>query len=440
MDPVLLSRIQFAIAAGFHFLYPPISIGLSLIIVIVESRYYRKRDEQIKRLSTFLIKLLGLIFTMGVATGIVLEFSFGTNWSNYSRTVGDIFGGPLAAEGILAFFLESAFLGVLLFARERVSAGFYLASAVLVSFGSHLSGLWIIIANSWMQTPAGYELVNGQAVLTNFSKAVFNPSALNRYAHVMIACWITGTLFTAGISAWYLLRNRSREMFSFLLKLSLGMFIAVSLLQFISGHSHAVQVAHLQPEKMAAFEALWKTTDNAPMSLFGIPVENESRTYVEIRVPKLLSFMVFFNPDAAVRGRDAFPADEQPPVLITYAAYHIMIGLGSLFALIALTALVLIKLKALGTTRWFLHTLVFVAPLPLLANEAGWIAAEVGRQPWAVYRVLRTQHAASVSVSAGEIMFTMIIFTIIYTIILLAFLSVLRTMIRRGPEITEGIK
>ena len=440
MDPVLLSRIQFAIAAGFHFLFPPITIGLSLIIVIVESWFYRSGEDRFRRLSTFLIKIFGLLFTMGVATGIVLEFSFGTNWSNYSRTVGDIFGGPLAAEGILAFFLESVFLGVLLFGRDRVSPGFYLASAALVSFGSHLSGLWIIMANSWMQTPAGYEMINGQAVLTSFSKAIFNPSSLNRYVHVIIASWITGSLFTAGLSAWYLIRNRSRELFSPLVRLSMGIFIVMAFLQFASGHMHAIQVANLQPEKMAAFEALWKTTPGAAMSLVGIPVENSEKTYMEIKIPKLLSLRAFFNPDAVVKGRDAFAKDEQPPVLVPYLFYHIMIGLGSLFALTALAAVVLLVRKKLHTARRFLQFLCVIAPLPLLANEAGWIAAEVGRQPWAVYRVLRTSQAASVSVSAAEVMFTMIMFTVIYTFIFLACLSILRRIVRRGPEISEGIK
>lgn len=434
MDPVLLSRIQFAIAAGFHFLYPPLTIGLSMVIVIIEAMYFRTDDINYRRLSSFLVRIFGLLFTMGVATGIVLEFSFGTNWASYSRVVGNIFGAPLAAEGVLAFFLESVFLGVLLFGRERVSRGFYLLSAFLVSFGSHLSGLWIIIANSWMQTPSGHEMVNGQAVMTSFYNVVFNPSTVNRYLHVIIASWITGLLFTSALAAWYLLRKREEALFRPLLRLSLGLFILMSFLQFASGHMHAVQVANLQPEKMAAFEALWKTQAGAPMSLFGIPVESAQETYMEIRVPKLLSLMAFFNPDAVVKGRDAFPVDEQPPVLVPYAFYHVMIGLGSLFALIALVSAYLFMTKRPENSTWFMKVLLAAGPLPLLANEAGWIAAEVGRQPWAVYRVLRTSHAASVSVSAGEVMFTMIMFTVIYTVILAACLAVLRGMILKGPE------
>src|SRR3990172_3878846 len=226
MDPVMLSRIQFGLAAGFHFIFPPLTFGLTLIILIFETRYLIGDNDLYKKISTFLIKILGLIFAMGVATGIVLEFSFGTNWSNYSRMVGDIFGAPLAAEGIFAFFMESVFLGILIFGRNRVSKHVYLLSTFLVFFASHLSGLWIIIANSWMQTPAGYAIEGGRAVLKDFYAASLNPSTVVRFIHTVIGGWITGSLFTAGIGAWYILKNRDREAAGTLLKTGLWIFIA----------------------------------------------------------------------------------------------------------------------------------------------------------------------------------------------------------------------
>jgi len=335
MDVVLLSRIQFAVAAGFHFIFPPLTLGITLVIFVLETLYIRGGQALHKNISSFLIKLLGLIFVIGTATGIVLEFSFGTNWAPYSRLVGDIFGAPLAAEGIIAFFLESVFIGVLIFGRDRVSKRVYWLSALLVFIGSHLSGLWIIIANSWMQTPAGYVMEGGRAVLTDFMAAAFNDSTLIRFFHVVLAGWITGSLFLAGVSAWYLLKNRHQDFSRVLLKMSLVFFIATALVQFISGHSSSVQVAKTQPEKMAAFEALWDTMEGAPLALFGIPDERRQRTYLEISVPRLLSLLIHMDPNAKVTGLNDFPTDERPPVFLPYVSYHIMIGLGSLFALIA---------------------------------------------------------------------------------------------------------
>nr|HPJ39969.1 cytochrome ubiquinol oxidase subunit I [Spirochaetota bacterium] len=294
MDAVLLSRIQFGVTAGFHFIFPPLTFGLTLIILIIETLSVKSGEEIYQKISSFLIKILGLVFVMGVATGIVLEFSFGTNWSTYSRMVGDIFGAPLAAEGIFAFFLESVFLGVLIFGRKKVSKRVFWLSAFLVFFASHLSGLWIIVANSWMQTPAGFEkvIVDGtlqKIKLTDFTAALLNGSTVVRYIHVVFAGWITGSLFAAAIAAWYLIKKRHEDTARHILKVALIVFICSSLLQLGSGHAHSVQVAKTQPEKMAAFEALWNTTTGAPLAIFGIPVESEQKTYLEISIPKMLS-------------------------------------------------------------------------------------------------------------------------------------------------------
>ncbi|MCX7679321.1 MAG: cytochrome ubiquinol oxidase subunit I [Spirochaetes bacterium] len=437
MDPVLLSRIQFGFTAGFHFLFPPLTFGLGLLILIFETLWLKRNNELYKRISSFLIKILALIFVMGVASGITLEFSFGTNWSNYSRLVGDIFGAPLAAEAMIAFFLESVFIGILFFGREKVSPKIYWLSALLVFLGSHISGFWIIVANSWMHTPAGFEkvIVNGKIsrlVLTDFSAAVFNPSTIYRFIHVVIAGWISGTLFAGAIAAWYLIKQKYAEEAKSLLKVSLGIFIACAFAQFLSGHVHAVQVSHTNPERMAAFEALWETKEGAPMSLIGIPIESERKTYFEIAIPKLLSFLIHFDPNGKVRGLSEFPEDEWPPVLFTYLSYHVMIGLGALFAAIAGIGIILFLTGKLYTARWYLWGLLIAGPLPLVANEFGWIAAEVGRQPWAIYRVLRTAEAASVVVPSWQILASLIAFFAVYAFLFAIFIYLLKSFIQKG--------
>lgn len=442
MDVLFLSRLQFGLNAGFHFIFPPLTFGLALIILIYETLFIKTADELYKTISSFLVKILGLVFAVGVATGIVLEFSFGTNWANYSRMVGDIFGAPLAAEGIFAFFLESAFIGVLLFGREKVSKKFYWLSAFLVFFASHLSGFWIIIANSWMQTPAGYEIQNGRAILTDFSAAVFNPSTMVRYIHTVIGAWITGSLFVAAVAGWYLLKQREQKYAASMIKVSLTIFIAVALLQFVSGHAHSVQVAKTQPEKMAAFEALWQSQEGAPLSLFGIPDPEKKVTHFEIAVPKLLSLMIYFDANAKVQGLNEFPADEIPPIIITFFSYHVMIWLGSFFALLAFLSLMYLWKKPADNrfSRWFYYLLLISIPLPFIANTVGWMAAEIGRQPWAVYKVLKTADSLSPAVSAGQVLFSIIMFTLIYILLFAMFMKILTKLISKGPDAVSSAK
>lgn len=433
MDAVFLSRIQFALAAGFHFIFPPLTLGMGLMIFINETIFLKTGNEMNKNISKFLVKILALVFSIGVATGIVLEFSFGTNWSNYSRIVGDIFGAPLAAEAVIAFFLESVFIGVLIFGRDRVSERVYWLSAFLVFFGSHLSGLWIIIANSWMQTPAGYAIEGGRAVLTNFIDAAVNYSTIQRFLHTIVGGWISGSLFMAGIAAYYLIKKRDTDYAKPILKMSLLIFITTSFLQFGTGHMHAVQVGKTQPVKMAAIEGLWDTKDGAPLSVWGFPVQSDKKTYFEIGIPKLLSLMLFGDPGARVQGLNDFPEDVHPPVFIVFQTYHVMIGLGSLFALISSIGAFLIFRKKLYETTWYLKVLLFTIPLPLISNEMGWMAAEIGRQPWAVYNILRTSDAASVVVPAGQILFTIIMFSILYFILFYFFIKYLLLVIKKGP-------
>lgn len=431
----MLARIQFGFTVGFHFLFPPTTFGLTLIIVVLESFYIRNKNEIYKKLSSFLVKILGLVFVLGTASGIVMEFSFGNNWAEYSRLVGDIFGAPLAAEGVFAFFLESIFLGVLLFGRKKISERAYWWSSFLVFFGAHLSGLWIIIANSWMQTPAGFKMVGGKAVLTDFWAAAFNPSTVERYIHTVVAGWITGALFVAGIAAWFLLKKRHIQHAQPLLKTALIIFIGMALLQFVTGHFHSVQVAKTQPEKMAAYEALWETQKGAPLVNFGIPNEKEEKNYYIFQFPKMLSFLVYGDVNAVMKGLKDFPKEERPPVLVSFTAYHIMVFIGVWFALLAFLGLYLLLRKKIYKQNWYFYILLFSIPLPYIANELGWIAAEMGRQPWAVFHVLKTADAVSKVVPAGHILFSLIIFVLIYILLIYVFIKVLKKIIAKGPEL-----
>jgi cytochrome d ubiquinol oxidase subunit I len=433
MDAVFLARLQFGLTAGFHFLFPPTTLGLSFIVLILETLYLRTKNEATKDLSAYLVKVLGVVFVMGVATGITLEFAFGNNWAAYSRTVGDVFGAPLAAEAVFSFFLESVFLGILVFGRRKVRPKTYRLAALLVFVGAHLSGLWIIIANSWMQTPAGFRMEGGRALLDDFFRAAFNPSTVVRYAHTVLGGWLTGSLVAMAIAAWLLLKGRAADKAVRLMKPALALFAVSALLQLGTGHAHSIQVTRTQPEKMAAYEALWQTQEGAPFTVFGIPDEKNERTLLAVRVPKMLSFLVHFDPNGRVLGLNDFPEDERPPVLLPFAGYHLMILFGLAFIGLGAWGMILLARKKLVTARGFLRLLVLAVPLPYLANELGWIAAEVGRQPWAVYRVLRTSDAVSAVVPAGNILFSLVLFTAIYALIGAAGLTVILRTVRTGP-------
>lgn len=434
MDSLILSRIQFGLTAGFHFLFPPTTFGLTLLILIFEILFIKKKKSIYMEISNYLIRILALVFVLGVSSGIVLEFAFGNNWSNYSRIVGDIFGAPLAAEGIFAFFLESVFLSILVFGRNKVSKKFFLLSAFLVFFGAHLSGLWIIIANSWMQTPMGFKIEDGRAILTSFFEAAINKSTLIRYIHTVIAGWITGTLLIAGISSYYLIKNRFIENASLMLKISMIIFSLTAIFQIFTGHAHSVQVAFTQPEKIASYEALWETKGEAPLTLFTIPDEKNERNYFYIGIPKLLSFLIGGDSKHEVKGLKEFKKEERPPILLPFYSYHIMIFLGAYFILISAVGIFLLLNGKIFLSKCFQRILLFSIPLPYLANEFGWIGAEVGRQPWAVYRVLRTSDAISPSVSKEEVLFSLILFMIIYIFLFIIFLNVLKKIVKKGFE------
>jgi cytochrome bd ubiquinol oxidase subunit I len=436
MDALLLSRIQFAFTVGYHFIFVPISIGVGLMMVLAERRYYKSGIPADRAASAFWVKLFTATFAIGVATGLTMEFAFGTNWANYSRFVGNIFGAPLAAEGLLAFFLESTFLGVLLFGRKKVSKGVYYLSAWLVFGGALLSALWILIANSWMQTPQGYKIEDGRAVLTSFWAAALNPSTAPRFFHTVAAALITGCIMVCGICAWYLLKKRHVHFARQALVSAAAIGLVISLAMPLLGHWGALVVAEHQPVKMAAFENVTETKDGAPLWLFGWLSKNDDGTYdtTGINIPRGLSLILHLNPDAKVTGLDSVPAADRPPAQIVFQSYHLMIALSGVFVVVLALTLLWHWLKRLEDARWLLWLLVICIPLPIIASNLGWTAAEVGRQPWVVQGLMRTSDGVSPVVSAGEVWTTLGLFGLIYLVLFIAWLRIFVGIIRKGPE------
>lgn len=436
MEAVFLARIQFALTIMFHFIFPPLSIGLAWLLVVVEGMGWKKKSEIYLKIGKFFGKLLAITFAVGVATGIVMEFQFGTNWSEYSKFVGDIFGAPLAAEGVFAFFLESGFLGLYLFGRNKVSKGVHWFSILMVAVGSTLSAFWIIVAGSWQQTPAGFVIQNGRAELTNFFDAVFNPSTLLRFSHTMTSAIVTGAFFMAGVSAYLIIKKRDIKIAKKGLTLGVIAGLIFSfLIIFPFGHEHAKQVAETQPEKFAAMEGLYKTqSGGAPLVLFSFPVDNPPELKGTIEVPNLLSWLVFGDSSKEIKGIDSFPEDELPPLFITFVSFHNMVALGMFFILLMLWATFLLYKKKLHQSMKTLKVLLWSIPLPFIAIQLGWIAAEVGRQPWIVYKLLKTSDGASVTVPAGEILFSIIMFSLVYLVLGALWLFLLVKEIKHGPE------
>ncbi|MHB9038705.1 MAG: cytochrome ubiquinol oxidase subunit I [Armatimonadota bacterium] len=433
LDAVLLSRIQFALTVGFHFLFPPLTIGLGWIIVWMMTRYKRTQSDFDRNLARFWIKLFGLSFVVGVASGITMEFQFGTNWAQYSRFVGDIFGAPLAVEAIFTFFLESTFLAVLLLGWDRVSTGVMWFASLMVAIGATLSAFWILVANSWQQTPAGYHLANGRAELTSFAQAVFNPSTLPRFLHTVDGALITGAMFMMGISAWFLLKRRNVDFAKSSMRTALLVAFVAAVIELPLGHYHAVQVAHTQPAKLAAIEGLFKTQRRAPAIAFCILNPDKCETKYTVQIPGLLSLLAFGNWNAEVTGLEAFSRDEWPPIAMTFYSFHSMVLLGMYFIGMTALGIFLLWRGKLFESKRFLRLALVSIPLPFIANELGWMTAEVGRQPWIVYKLLRTGDAISITVPAGQILATIILFCLVYALLFVAWILVLRREMRLGP-------
>ncbi|HNZ32178.1 MAG TPA: cytochrome ubiquinol oxidase subunit I [Smithellaceae bacterium] len=434
MDALILARLQFAFTVGFHFLFPAMTLGTSLVILFSETMYLVKKEEAYRKITDFLARLLGLIFVVGTATGITMEFSFGMNWSGYSRVVGDIFGPLLAAEAVIAFFLEAVFIGVLIFGRNKVSPKVYWLSALLVFTGGHISAFWILAANSWMQTPAGYEIsATGKIVLSNFSQALLNSSTVIRFFHTVMASWMTCAIMIAGIAGYYVRKRLHGETAKMMLKIGIILFAVTPLIQLSLGHLHAIQVIETQPEKAAVMEGLFETTKGAPLYLAGYVDEQNEKTY-GIYIPRMLSILYNFNLNSEIKGLREFPKDNWPPVNLVFQAYHVMVGVGMLAIFMGLLGLFLLVKNKLFEAKKYLFILPYLIPLPHIAHETGWISAEVGRQPWIIYKLMKTADAASVVVSANQLVFSLIMFFLIYSLLFVMFVYLFVKIVKNGPE------
>lgn len=435
-DAVFLARLQFAATAAYHYLFVPLSIGFGLILAILMTKAYRTKDAHDEALASFWLRLFTGTFVVGVATGITMEFSFGTNWADYSRFVGNIFGAPLAAEALFSFFLESVFLGVLLFGKAKVSPRFYLVSGWLVWFGSCLSALWIIIANSWMQTPAGYEVVtNGTttiAVLTSFFEAALNYSTLQRYAHVVVAVLLIGALMAIAVGAHYRLKGREVAFGDKLIRVGAVVGIVCAVLMLPAAHQQAVEVAEQQPAKLAAMEGQYEAGP-AELSLFGWVDEANETTYA-LSIPGGTSFLASGSFDTVYPGINDFPADEQTGnVNAIFQLYHFMLYFfGVVVIVLILSALV--GRGKLANNKWVLRLLMFGPIAALIAIEDGWFVAELGRQPWIVYGELKTADAVSLAVDPWMLIITLVLFLLVYVAIYAFWLRSMGKTIKAGPS------
>ena len=473
MDAVTLSRIQFAVSIGFHYIFPLLTIGMGVVLVWLEGWFLKTRDPIYETAARFWTKVFALNFAIGVATGIVMEFQFGTNWSTYSRFVGDVFGSALAAEGIFAFFLESGFLAILVFGWDRVGPKMHFFSTLMVSLGSIFSSIWIVVANSWQQTPAGSHVVpvlrdgvpllrDGQPVMraeiTDFWAMVFNPSTVLRLVHVWLGAFLVGAFFVMSIAAWYLLKGRHGEFARRSFDGALVLATVSALAMLVSGHGQAGMVYRHQPAKLAAFEGHY-VTGPGDLSLFGFPDDATQTVKLRVAVPGGLGLLLHGDAAKPVVGLDRFRAEDRPPVGLTFQSYHLMVALGTAFIGLTLLALFLRWRGTLWQTRWLLWIFVPAVVLPIVANEAGWMAAEVGRQPWIVHppvtwnadgtdvvvgpegrvfydeRVgLRTLEAASPNVSAGQVLGSLLGFGFIYLALGAVWVFVLHRKIQPGPD------
>ena len=443
MDTELLARIQFAFTIAFHHIFPPLSIGLGLLLVFMEGMYLKTKNSLYEKMTKFWIKIFALTFAMGVATGIVMEFEFGTNWATYSRYVGDIFGSVLAAEGIFAFFLESGFLAILVFGWNRVSPKMHFFSTIMVSLGSMLSAVWIVVANSWQQTPAGYHIVgeglNARAEIIDYWGMIFNPSAVERLLHVLSGCWLAGSFLVLSVSSFYILKGKHLDFAKSSFKIALLLALFASLFQLFTGHSSAVGVSKNQPAKLAALEGHFNDSTAAPLYLFGWVDEKNQEVKFGVKIPGMLSYLIYGDVNRPVTGLNAFAPENRPPVNIVFQAYHIMVAIGITLIFLTILGIFLWRRKKLFSYKWVLWIFVFSVLGPQLANQLGWITAEVGRQPWIVYGLLRTSEAISKAVNSDQILFSIIMFAFIYTLLFFLFIFLLNEKIKHGPDVPETI-
>jgi cytochrome d ubiquinol oxidase subunit I len=431
MDVLMLSRLQFAAATFFHFLFVPLTLGLSVLVAWMETKYVRTGDETYLKMTRFWGRLFLINFAIGVVTGITLEFQFGTNWSRYSAFMGDIFGALLAIEALGFFFLESILLGVWIFGWKKLSKTAHAVVIWLVAFASTGSAVWIITANAWMQHPVGYVLRNGRAELADFAAVALNPFGILIFMHMIFSAYILSAFFVMGISAWHLLRKQHVEFFTRSFRIALAFGLVFSFAVIIEGHMHGADLAHTQPAKLAALESHWNTSARAPIFMFALPDDKNGKNSIEIGpIPGMLSLLAFHKTDAVVKGLADFPAAERPPVLITFASFRIMVGLGFYFA--AVTLIGFFKRNKLLESPWYLKLMLFSIWLPYLAIELGWTVTEVGRQPWIVYGLMKTRDAVSM-IAASQVAVTLVGFVVVYGLLGVAGFYLIFKNAKKGP-------
>lgn len=451
MEMVILSRIQFASTTIFHFFFVPVSIGLAFLIAIMETMYVVKGNEEYKKMAKFWGKLFLINFAVGVVTGIIQEFQFGMNWSNYSRFVGDVFGAPLAVEALLAFFMESTFIGLWIFGWDRLSKKVHLACIWLVVFGTVMSAFWILAANSFMQRPVGFTINNGRAEMNDFFALITNGQLLVEFPHTIFGALATGAFLMAGISAWKLLKKSDTSFFRKSFQLSIVVALVTSVLVAVFGHQQAQYLIQTQPMKMAASEGLWETSeDPAPWTVIAAIDPDKQENSMEWKIPYLLSFLSYSKFTGEVRGMKELQAEYEqsygpgnyiPPVRTTFWSFRIMVAAGTLMILLGMYGVYLAVRKKLGQgNRVFMRLMIFSIFLPHIANASGWIMTEIGRQPWTVFGLMRTEDSISPSVTAGEVLFSLIAFSAIYTVLAIVMVYLFLRVIKQGPDAAAPVE
>lgn len=446
MDVLTLSRLQFAIVTVYHFFFVPITLGLSIAVAIMQTAYYRTGNESYKKMTRFWGKLFLINFAIGVATGIVQEFQFGMNWSQYSRFMGDIFGAPLAIEALLAFFMESTFLGIWVFGWDRIPKRMHLASIWLVAIGSNLSAIWILAANSFMQQPVGYAVRNGRAEMTDFFALITNGHLWVQFPHVFFGAVATAGFLILSISAYHLVKKEKHDVFKKSFKFGAAYALFGSLLVILVGHTQAQYMIKVQPMKMAAAEALWETENPASMSLFTFGDEANRKDIFAIKIPGGLSFLAYNKFEGEVKGINQLQKETEekfgagnyvPPIAISYWTFRIMVGTGFLMLLIAALSLLKAYKQNYGFKPLFYKIVFWSMLLPVIANTTGWLFTEIARQPWTVFGLFTTANSVSNTVSAGEVLFSLIAYTAIYAVLMVIMISLMKKFATRNVNEIE---
>jgi len=417
LDPLILSRLQFAFIVTFHAVFPVFSIGLASFIALLEGLYYKTENVAYQKLAEFWTKVFAIAFGMGVVSGIVMSFQFGTNWSNFAQMTANFLGPVLSYEVITAFFLEAAFLGVLLFGRDKVPAGVHLFAAIMVAVGTFISSFWILAANSWMHTPAGVEIIGNTVYVIDWIAAIFNPSFPYRFAHMGIASFLTGAFVVGGVSAWFILKNKDVEVHKKALSMCMWLILFAAPAQILMGDLHGLNTLEHQPNKVAAMEGNWETSGNVPLLLFAIPDQQNQLNHFEVGIPNLASVILKHDAAGVVPGLEATPAEEQPWVFGVFWSFRVMVGIGVLMALAAIVSLSLRATGKLYTAGWFHKFLVFMIPAPFVAVIAGWFVTELGRSPWLVHKVISHADALTPSLTGPMALASLIGYMSVYAVV-----------------------